>query len=174
LEFRRAWEPAEPVEEPLDEVRLRLREWRVEPDAPRSQTMPSGRFEDVAPGGACEVRVVEDDVACACGESVVFSLRYPRSAYSAATRDFPAPGSPMTSTTSPRATRFAERRGVGRIRSRSCSVSSREAALTAERTAAGRLAPGMATTFGPRPSSQASATSASVASCPRATSPKAS
>ena len=52
---------AEALEQPLDEVDLRLRERRVEPDAASRDPMPARRLDHVVPRRASEVRVVEDD-----------------------------------------------------------------------------------------------------------------
>ena len=52
---------AEPIEQPLDQVDLRLRERRVEPDAPRPDAVAARGPDHVAPCAAREVRVVEDD-----------------------------------------------------------------------------------------------------------------
>ena len=55
----------EALEQPLDEVDLRLGERRVEPDAPSRDPMPACDVEDVAARGAREVRVVEDEAPSA-------------------------------------------------------------------------------------------------------------
>jgi hypothetical protein len=51
---------AEPREQPLDQIDLRLGKRRRDPDAPHREAMPGRRLDDVAPGRAGEVRVVED------------------------------------------------------------------------------------------------------------------
>ena len=53
-------ERAKLLEQALDEIDLRLSKRRVEPDAPRRDSMPARRFDRVAPRRASEVRVVED------------------------------------------------------------------------------------------------------------------
>ena len=53
---------AEALEQPLDEVDLRLRERRVEPDATRGDPMPRRSLDDVAARCPGQVRVVEHDV----------------------------------------------------------------------------------------------------------------
>ena len=77
--------------------------------------------------------------------------------------DFPAPGMPITSTISPACSFRRTRIDRPESCSRSLASSSSDAARAADRAASGRRAPGMATTFGPRPSTHASATAASVA-----------
>ena len=49
------------VEQSFDEVDLRLRERRVEPDAPSGDAVSTGCLDHSAPRGTCEVGVVEDD-----------------------------------------------------------------------------------------------------------------
>ena len=91
------------------------------------------------------------------------SRRYPRATCSTATRDFPAPGIPMTTRTSPSPFGCDGLARIGARRSRSPGSRRSVAARADDRAVSGRRAPGMATTFGPRPRSQASATSACVA-----------
>ena len=62
---------AVPLEQPLDEVHLRLRERRVDPDAARRRAVPARRVDGIAPRGAREVRVVEDDPPGACRQQLV-------------------------------------------------------------------------------------------------------
>ena len=71
LQLLRRRQRAEAVEHPLDEVHLRLRERRVEPDAARGQPVPVRDLDHVAPRRPREVGVVEDDARGARGESVV-------------------------------------------------------------------------------------------------------
>src|SRR5262245_66189350 len=59
------------MEQPLDEVDLRLRERRVEPHASRSDAVAGGGFDPVVAGGTREVGVVEDDAARTRRECVV-------------------------------------------------------------------------------------------------------
>src|SRR5215211_8018969 len=73
LELLWGREPAEAVEQPLDEVDLSLCERRVEPDAARGDAVPARRLDHVAARGAREVRVVEDHALRAGGERVVES-----------------------------------------------------------------------------------------------------
>ena len=54
-------ERAKALEQPLDEVDLRVRERRVEPDAPRRDSVPARSLDRVAPRRTCEVGVVEND-----------------------------------------------------------------------------------------------------------------
>ena len=92
-------ERAEPIEEALDEVDLRLGERRVEPDAACGDPVARRGLDDVAARGACEVGVVEHDLARASGECLLeraarsrnepprssrLSRRYPRATRSAA------------------------------------------------------------------------------------------
>ena len=84
---------------------------------------------------------------------------------------------PITRTTSPSASGRDRARRAGRARRTRVSSVDREpassasvAARAAERAVSGRRAPGIATTTGERPSSQARATSAGVAPCASATS----
>ena len=51
---------AEALEQPLDEVDLRLSEGRVSSQMQRGNSVLADYFDDVAPRGPCEVRVVED------------------------------------------------------------------------------------------------------------------
>ncbi len=67
----RSRDRAEPLEETLDEIDLRLGERRVEPDAPHRGSMSARRLEHVASCGASEIRVVEDDLANARGQLFV-------------------------------------------------------------------------------------------------------
>ena len=62
---------AEAVEQPLDEVDLRLRERRVEPDAAHRQPVARGRLDHVAARRAREVGVVEHDAPRAGRERLV-------------------------------------------------------------------------------------------------------
>ena len=111
----RGRESAEAREQPLDDVDLCLGERRVEPDAAHGGSMPARRLEHMASRCASEVRVVEDDPPRARGQLVAsapassrkdpprssrLSRRWPRATYSSATRLLPAPGMPMTTTTS--------------------------------------------------------------------------
>ena len=95
------------------------------------------------------------------------SLTYPRATYSSATWLLPAPGMPITTTTSAPARsggRSTSGRPKARVSAAAASASrSSAAARAAERAVSGRRAPGIGTTTGERPSSHASATSAGVA-----------
>ena len=68
----------ETLEQPLDEVDLRLRERRVEPDAVSRSPMPSRRLDHVVPRRASEVRVVEDDPPGTRGQRLVEPCRRAR------------------------------------------------------------------------------------------------
>ena len=141
------------------------------------------RRDDVVARCAGEVRVVEDDLARAL-------TRAPRRARAASSRERAAalvsvqpqvaprdvvagdarlPGSRDAHDDArrrPSPSRLAQRSGARRSQAlvaRRARGERRRARPT--RAVSGRRAPGMATTFGPRPSSQASATSASVAPC---------
>ncbi len=101
---------------------------------------------------------------------------YPRATRASEARVLPAPGMPITSTTSassPAAGAFRRaERLIPKAREslrRSAAVSASPAARAAERAVSGRRAPGIGTTAGDRPSSHASATSAGVAACAAAT-----
>ena len=70
---------ADAIEDPLDQVHLRLRERRVEPHAAWCDVVAGRRLDRVAPRRPRQVRVVEDDAAGARREQLVQRLAEVRS-----------------------------------------------------------------------------------------------
>ena len=128
------------LEQPLHEVDLRLGERRVEPDAARRDALPCSRLDHVAARRARDVRVVEHDPRDAAGQRAVEGFRELTQRPAAlvaiqpdvaardvllATRLLPAPGMPITSTTSASSRVTARSTGRGRRPQRRRSASDR-------------------------------------------------
>ena len=181
-------ERSEALEQPVDEVHLRLRERRAEPDAPSRDSVPGGRLDHVAArrsasdtccraprAGARRQRGVErvGDLTQRAAALVAVEAHVAAGEVLLGARLLPAPGIPITITTSASpagafgpGTRLPGPPNAASSATRSSCPSSSAAAL---RGAAGGLGPPRARDrdrAGERPSNHASATSAGVA--PRA------
>ncbi len=179
LELIRSRQRAEAVEQALDEVDLRLRERGLDPHAANRHAVARRAVDDVAPRCASQVRVVEDDAASTVRQRLVErsgQLAQRAAALVPVQALVPSRDVVLRDPRLPRArdphhdddVAGGRRVAAARCRTppilaRSASSSCSVAARAAERAVSGRRAPGIATSPGARPSSQASATSAAVA-----------
>ena len=183
-------EGAEPLEEPLDHVHLRLRERRVEPHASHAsrRDAPPLRSRGSARRGSrtcCRATTRRAPDASAFSSSSAsarsvpprssrLSRTWPRALYVLRDTALPGAGDPHHEHDLGRVAAVG-RGGADRARRnrdaparRRRARASRRARPSVRSPAGGR--PGLRSTFGPRPSSHASATSAGVESCASATS----